>query len=205
MLHFSSQWLWATQFWKLHISKLPFCSFHHTAAVRADTWGISDCIGIHRAPCQPRMPSAYRQQRPFSLSLTRSLKYQAEVTHPGLMLILTIMRNDGPLNIPYITKLNRILHEKVKRECPRHLGVPLDLWGLSKDHRNPLKGLTLHTEKMMITWAHYHSSKGQERVKTKNIKTKESYKTSKRETYIGLMHKGERGDVEKPLKKLIRR
>lgn len=114
-----------------------FAHFHHTAAVRANTRRESSCIGIHRAPCQPRVPSAYRQQRPFTLSLTRSLKYQAEVTHSGLMLILTIMTKDGTLNMPHIAKLNTILPERGMRECQRQLDVTLCLWGLSEDRVNP--------------------------------------------------------------------
>lgn len=79
-----------------------FAHFHHMAAVRADTRGYSSCIGIQRAPCQQHVPSAYRQPWPFPSSLRRSLKYQAEVTHPGLMLILPIMTKDKTLNIPHI-------------------------------------------------------------------------------------------------------
>lgn len=80
-------------------------AFHHMAAVRADPRGCSSRFGIQRAPCQPHEPSAYRQRRPFPLSLTHSLKYQAQVTHPGLMLILTVITSKGrTLNIPHTAK-----------------------------------------------------------------------------------------------------
>lgn len=114
-----------------------FAHFHHTAAARADTWGYWSCIGIHRALCQLRVPSAYRQRWPFPChSHTRWNTRLQSVTHPVLKLILTIMGKDGKLNIPQIVKLNIILHESDVR-VPNAAGCLFIFMRLTRIHINP--------------------------------------------------------------------
>lgn len=146
-----------------------FAHFHRTAAARADTRGYSGCIGIHRAPSRPRAPSAYRQRRPFSLSLTHSLKYQTEVTRPGLMLILTIMRKDGTLNIP------RIIHHEGDARVPEAAGCLFIFMRLIQEPQKSTVRFQVLYRQDHHTWTHYHSYRDRRRVGSGLIKSEESY------------------------------